>query len=303
MKFAFIADMVGENARKPRDERFPVYFMCDMLEVSRAGYYAWVSRGKSAREVEDDRLTRLITGIHEAHKGRYGIDRIRHELARHGERVGPQRVRRLVRAAGLECVHPRPYTTTTRQDRANQSGLVDLVGRRFVPDHKDEIWYGDITYISTRSGWVYLATVIDGFSRRMVGWAVADHMRESLVIDALRMAITARRPGTGAVVFHSDRGSVYTGRAFRQVCFANGIIPSVGHTGICYDNAAAESWNAIYKKELINLHIWNDEEHVKHASFDFIEVYYNRARIQQELSYLTPSEYETEFDSKGDRAA
>lgn len=303
MKFAFIADMVDENTRKPREDRFPIEFMCYMLEVSRAGYYAWLTREKSVREDEDSRLTRLITAIHAAHKGRYGIDRIRHELARQGERVGPQRVRRLARAAGLVCVHPRRYTTTTKQDRANQSGLVDLVSRRFVPDGKDELWYGDITYISTRAGWVYLATVIDGYSRKMVGWAIASHMRESLVIDALRMAITARTPAIGAVVFHSDRGSVYTGHAFRDLCLTNGIIPSVGHTGSCYDNAAAESWNAIYKKELINLHIWDNEGHVTHASFDFIEAYYNRARIQKELSYLTPSEYEMEFDRRRNQAA
>lgn len=303
MKFAFIADMVDENARRPRDQRFPVSFMCDVLAVSRAGYYAWLRREASARVTQDERLTRLIVAVHQAHRGRYGIDRIRAELARHGERVGPQRIRRLARAAGLECVHPRPYTATTRQDRANQCGLVDLVGRDFVPHAKDELWYGDVTYVPTRAGWVYLATVIDGYSRAMVGWAVADHMRESLVIDALRMAITARKPSIGSVVFHSDRGSVYTGRKYRDLCLTNGIIPSVGHTGICYDNAAAESWNAIYKKELINLHIWDDEDHVRHASFDFIESYYNRRRIQKELGYLTPSEYETGFDERTKQAA
>lgn len=295
--------MVDENTRKPRDQRFPVVFMCAMLEVSRAGYYAWVTRAPSERRRRDERLTRLITAIDQAHQGRYGIDRIRAELARHGERVGPNRVRRLARAAGLECVHPRPYTTTTRQDRANQSGLVDLVGRCFVPEHMNEVWYGDITYVSTRAGWVYLATVIDGYSRAMVGWAIASHMRESLVIDALRMAITARKPDIGSVVFHSDRGSVYTGNSFREICLTNGIIPSVGYTGICYDNAAAESWNAIYKKELINLHVWNDEQHVKRASFTFIESYYNRQRIQRKLGYLSPSEYETVFDKKTNQAA
>lgn len=303
MKFAFIADMVDENTRLPRDQRFPVTFMCHMLDVSRGGYYAWSTRAPCPRQLQDDRLTRWITEIDAAHQGRYGIDRIRAELARQGHRVGPQRVRRLARAVGLECVHPRPYTSTTTQDRANQSGLVDLVGRSFVPDAKDELWYGDVTYISTRAGWVYLATVIDGYSRAVVGWALACHMRESLVIDALRAAIKARRPGIGSVVFHSDRGSVYTGKAFRELCLTNGIIPSVGHTGICYDNAAAESWNAIYKKELINLHVWDDEAHAKHATFIFIESYYNRYRIQKQLGYLTPSEYEILFDERINQAA
>ena len=182
------------------------------------------------------------------------------------------------------------------QDLANRQGLVDLVGRQFVPDGKDELWFGDITYIFTMTGWAYLATVIDGFSRRMVGWAVADHMREDLVIDALQMAVANRRPGEGRVIFHSDRGSQYTGRDFRDSCFSNGIIPSVGKTGICFDNALAESWNATFKKELIHLHAWKDLTHVRKAVFEYVEVYYNRKRIQKGLGYLTPAEFEERVD-------
>ena len=144
---------------------------------------------------EDVTLTTLIVAIHDAHKGRYGIDRIHADLARNGYRVSPKRVRRLARAAGLRCVHPRPYKATTVPDPANACGLVNLVGRDFVPGAKDQLWYGDITYIFTMSGWAYLATVIDGYSRKVVGWSVADHMREELVIDAFRMAVANRRPG------------------------------------------------------------------------------------------------------------
>ncbi len=200
--------MDEENDRKPREERFPVMFMCEMLEVSRQGYYAWKKRAPSARQKEDVTLTTLIVAIHEAHKGRYGIDRIHADLGRNGYQVSPKRVRRLARAAGLRCVHPRPYKATTVQDPANACGLVDLVGRDFVPGAKDQLWYGDITYIFTMSGWAYLATVIDGYSRKVVGWSVADHMREELVIDAFRMAVANRRPGTGEVVFHSDYAEV-----------------------------------------------------------------------------------------------
>jgi transposase InsO family protein len=303
VKFAFIAEMAEEGKRKPREKRFPVAFMCEMLDVSRQGYYAWVKRELSKRQLDDENLTGLITGIHDENKGRYGIDRIHRELAKRGYRVGPQRVRRLARAAGLACVHPRPYKVTTVQDEANGGGLVDLAGRDFVPPGKDELWYGDITYIWTLSGWAYLATVIDGHSRRMVGWAVAGHMREELVIDALKMAVANRRPEEGQVVFHSDRGSVYTGYNFRELCFSEGIIPSVGHTGICYDNAAAESWNATYKKELINLHVWRNTDHVRKASFEFIEVYYNRSRIQRGLGYRSPAEYEAGFDKERPQAA
>ena len=248
-------------------------------------------------------LTVLITAIHNAHKGRYGIDRITADLARNGYRVGHKRVRRLARAAGLACVHPRPYKATTVQDPANARSLVDLVGRDFVPAAKNELWYGDITYIYTMAGWAYLATVIDGFSRKVVGWAVADHMREELVIEALVMAVRNRGPGIGDVVFHSDRGSQYTGRAFRDACLSSGIIPSVGKTGICFDNAAAESWNATFKKELIHLHTWKSIQHVRMAAFEFIEVYYNRKRIQRALGYLTPAEFESGVDKVTQEAA
>jgi putative transposase len=146
VKFAFIAEMDVENDRKPREERFPVIFMCEMLEVSRQGYYAWKKRAPSARQKEDVTLTTLIVAIHKAHKGRYGIDRIHADLARNGYQVSPKRVRRLARAAGLRCVHPRPYKATTVPDPANACGLVDLVGRDFVPEAKDQLWYGDITY-------------------------------------------------------------------------------------------------------------------------------------------------------------
>lgn len=296
VKFAFIAEAAEENERKPRGERFPVAFMCEMLEVTRQGYYAWRKRVPSARAAGDEKLTALIVEIHEENEGRYGIDRIHRELARRGHRAGPRRVRRLARAAGLACVHPRPYKVTTVQDTANQDGLVDLVGREFVPAARDQLWYGDITYIFTMTGWAYLATVIDGYSRRVVGWAVADHMREELVTGALEMALANRRPGIGEVVFHSDRGSQYTGRAFRDACFSNGIIPSVGHTGICFDNAAAESWNATFKKELIHLHAWKNVAHVTQATFEYVEVYYNRKRIQKGLGYLSPSEFELGVD-------
>ena len=298
VKFAFIADMASECERKPRGEVFPVTFMCEMLGVTSGGYYAWKKRAPSKRAADDEELGGLIAEIHVEHEGRYGIDRIRRELGRRGHCVGPQRVRRLARALGLRCVHPRPYTVTTVQDSANGSGLVDLVGREFVPPAKDNLWYGDITYIFTLAGWSYLATVIDGYSRKVVGWSVADHMREDLVMDALKMAVENRRPGKGEVVFHSDRGSQYTGRAFRELCLSNGIIPSVGKTGICYDNAAAEAWNATFKKELIHLHLWKDSDHVRKASFRYIEAYYNRSRIQKELGYLAPSEYESRFDRR-----
>jgi putative transposase len=267
VKFAFIAGMDEENNRKPRAGRFPVRFMCEMLAVSAQGFYAWKKRVPSARHKEDVTLTALIVAIHEAHQGRYGIDRIHADLARNGYRVSPKRVRRLARAAGLVCVHPRPYKATTVQDKANASGLVDLVGRQFVPAGKNELWYGDITYVFTMSGWAYLATVIDGYSRKVVGWSVADNMREGLVIDALAMAVRNRDPGEGDVVFHSDRGSQYTGQAFREACLSSGIIPSVGHTGICPLTGQSQRFRSSVTRRMVRGCLsWGDgrDTHVRH---------------------------------------
>lgn len=194
-------------------------------------------------------------------------------------------------------MHPKPYKRTTVPDTDRRpAGLVDFVDRQFVPDGQDQLWYGDITYLHTLTGWCYLATVIDGYSRKVVGWALDDHMRDELVCDAMQMAINNRRPGVGEGVMHSDRGSQYTGQAFRQLCLSNGIIPSVGRTGICFDNAAAESFNATVKKELIHLHVWPGLPAPRHAVFEYIEVYYNRLRIQKSLGYLTPCEYELGID-------
>lgn len=298
MRFAFIRVEDEQNHGRPRDNRLPVSFMCAVLEVSRSGYYAWLKRAPSAGAVADAELTAEIVRIHREHKGRYGIDRICRELARTGRRHSPRRVRRLVRAAGLACVHPRPYKVTTRQARVARSGLVDLAGRQFVPAGKDQLWYGDITYLKTMTGWAYMATVIDGYSNKVIGWSVAGHMRQELVSGALQMAIATRRPAQGQVVFHSDRGAQYTSQAFRDLCLGNGILPSVGKTGTCYDNAAAESWNATLKKELIHLRPWAGLKAVRRAVFHYVEAYYNRRRIQRRLGYLTPSEYEAQIDTE-----
>ena len=206
VRFAFIAEVEEENAGKPRAERVSISLACEVMDVSRQGYYAEKAR-RSARAEEDEELTARIVSINTRHEGRYGIDRIHGELARQGHRHSPKRVRRLARAAGLRCVHPRPYKATTVQAKTNPLGLVDLVDRAFVAPRRNLV--RDITYIHTITGWVYLATVIDGFSRKVVGWSVAKNMRTALVTDALTMAIRNRRPEPGCVVFHSDRGSQY----------------------------------------------------------------------------------------------
>ena len=276
MKFAFIRDLDEEEQRRPRKERIPVSLMCEVLEVSRGGFYAWLTRAKSDRVKEGAELTTVIKKIYNDHEGRLGIDRLVAELARLGHRHSPKRVRRLARAAGLSCVHPRSYRATTVRDETSPEGLVDLVGREFVPDGPDQLWFTDITYIRAWNGWAYLVSILDGYTRKVVGWSVEGHMRTSLVADALALAINRQRPCIGDVVIHSDRGSQYTSQAFRDMALANGIIPSVGHTGICFDNAMAESFNATIKKELIHLHTWPTLSKVKKEVFRYIEVYYNR---------------------------
>lgn len=308
MKFDFIRDLDEEERRKPRKERIPVSLMCEVLEVSRSGYYASTSRDESDRAKKDAELTKIIKKIHEDHKGRLGVDRLVVELAKLGHRHSPKRVRRLARAAGLTCVHPRPYRATTVQDEANSDGLVDLVERDFVPDGPNQLWFTDITYISVWGGrWAYLAAIIDGYSRKVVGWSVEGRMRTSLVTDALRMAIDRQQPEIGDVVIHSDRGSQYTSHEFRNLALANGIIPSVGHTGICFDNAMAESFNATIKKELIHLHTWPTLTKVKKEVFHYIEVYYNRKRPHTKIGNLAPCDMEhkarPEFDTELPEAA
>jgi putative transposase len=292
VKFAFIQSMEEDERRKPRNERIPTSLICEVLDVSRAGYYAWKKRPAAPRVDADAELTELIKKIHADHEGRLGIDRLVSELAKLGHAHSPKRVRRLARAAGLTCVHPKPYKATTIRDEAAGGGLVDLVGREFVPDGPDQLWFTDITYIRTWAGWAYLAAIIDGYCRKVVGWAIATHMRTELVADALVMAIDYRRPPIGQTVIHSDRGSQYTSHEFRDLALANGIIPSVGHTGICFDNAMAESFNATIKKELIYQHTWPTFDQVKHAVFEYIEVYYNRKRPHTKIGGLSPDEFE-----------
>lgn len=264
--------------------------MCAQLGVSVSGYYAWRTRPAPDRVRTDTTLTRLIQTIFERLKGNPGVRRVHAELAAAGHRVGRKRVWRLMKAAGLQGRHPRAWKRTTVPGE-RPVPAPDLIGRDFTAAAPDRRWCGDITYIKSWDGWVYLATVIDLYSRRVVGWAVADHMRTDLVTDALTMAIEQRRP-KDKVIFHSDRGTQYTSKEFVKFCQKNKIRRSLGRTGICYDNAVAESFFASYKKELIHTRPWPNLAAVKKATFEWVEMYYNRTRRHSTLGYLTPHEYE-----------
>jgi transposase InsO family protein len=267
--------------------------MCRMLGVSRQGFYQWRNRPPSRRALDDAALTERIRKIHTGHGGRVGVRRVHDELARAGVVCSHKRTHRLMRAAELRSVHPKPYKRTTLPDRFDPS-LADLLRRDFAPTAPDLAWVGDITYVKTWQGWAYLATVIDCYSRRVVGWALAAHMRTDLIIDALHMAIIHRNPPPG-VIFHSDRGAQYTSAEFREFCRANGVRPSVGRTGICYDNAVAESFFATIKKELIHIRPWPTIDKLQAAVFEYIESYYNRRRRHSTIGYDTPIEYELKY--------
>jgi putative transposase len=282
VKFAAIAGWADSND-------FPVEFMCRELGVSRSGYYAWRSRTPSLRERADAGLLAVIRQVHERLRGNPGVRRVHAELVTLGYQVSGKRIWRLMKAAGLQGRHPRPWKRTTV---AGDSPVPapDLIGRDFTAQAPNQRWCGDITYVKTWEGWAYLATVIDLHSRAVVGWAIADHLRTELVTAALDQALVGHRPPAG-VIFHSDRGCQYTSTIFAEYCTRNGIRRSLGRTGICYDNAVSESFFATYKKELIHTRPWSTVKHLETETFDWIETYYNTQRRHSTLGYLTPREY------------
>ena len=265
--------------------------LCRVLGVSRAGYYAWTTRGPSVTARKDAALTELIRRVHQRSRGTYGAPRIHAELRLdHGIAVGRKRVARLMRAAGLIGCHRRRRHGLTRRDPQAMSAP-DLVGRCFTATAPDRVWTADITYIPTWSGWLYLAVVLDVFSRRVVGWAMAEHLRTELVLDALDMAIWNRRPAEG-LVHHSDQGCQYTSLAFGRRLRQAGLVASMGSVGDCYDNAVTESFFATLECELLDRSRFATRAQARTAVFDFIEGFYNPRRRHSTLGYLSPAEFE-----------
>ncbi|HEY2551599.1 MAG TPA: IS3 family transposase [Streptosporangiaceae bacterium] len=251
---------------------------CRLLEVSRAAYYQRRNGVRSARAVADAAITARIAGIHDDSGGTYGSPRVHQQLRRDGAACGKRRVARLMRTAGLQGRRKKRWRTTTIPDPAAQRAR-DLIQRNFAPgSHADRRYVGDITYIATWQGWAYLAAVIDLASRRVVGWALADHMPTELIEDALTMAFTTRRPAAG-LIFHSDRGCRYTSGGFAALARANGVILSVSRKGECWDNAVAESFFATIKRELIDGCGWPTRAGLHRAVFDYIEGWYNTRRL------------------------
>lgn len=268
---------------------------CELLQVSRSAYYQQRDQSTSARDASDAELTEQIRDIHAASKGRYGAPRIHATLLRQGLRVARKRVARLMRAAGLRGKTPRRWRKTTVPDPAATVPL-DLVRRDFAVDAAtiNTRWCGDITYINTWQGWLYLATVLDLRSRRVVGYAMADHLRTDLIADALSNAVACRDPDPG-VVFHSDRGCQYTSRQYATLADDCDVTLSVGRTGQCWDNAVAESFFASLKGECIDHQPWPTHTLARRAVVDYI-AWYNGSRLHSTLGYLTPAEYEAATD-------
>jgi putative transposase len=280
--FSFIA---AEKAN------YPVAVMCRTLEVNRTSFHDWERRAPSDRALQDAWLLEQIKAIHASKRKVYGAPRIHAELRLAlGIRVGRKRVERLMRTAGISGLVAKKRGRTTIAVPGVRVAD-DLVERQFRPAEPNVLWLADITYLRTWEGWLYLAAVQDAYSRRIVGWSMADHMRAELVVDALTMAVHRRRPDPG-LVHHSDQGSQYVSLGFGQAARDAGIAISMGSRGDAYDNAVAESFFATLKKELVHRRSWQTKRELGSAVFEYIEAFYNRERRHSTLGMLSPAEYE-----------
>jgi putative transposase len=273
-------------------DNYPVVKMCAWAEVSTSGYYEWRDRPASATARRREDLKTLIQAIFDDSDGTYGYRRVHAGLSRSGHASGPELVRQLMRELGLQPCQPRPWRPTTTV--AGGQPAPDLVHRDFTADAPGTKMVGDITYIHTWQGWLYLATVIDCHTKACIGYAIADHMRAELVIDALQRAARNYSLAEGAIC-HSDRGTQYTSEAFAAAAEELGIRRSVGRTGSCFDNALAESFNAAVKVERVNRTVYPTLEHARADVTRYIEFRYNRRRLHSALGYRTPQEVHDEY--------
>ena len=267
--------------------------MCSVLQVSASGYYAWRDRAPAPRAIANAVLTERIRQIHAESDATYGMPRVRAELIEQGQRVSRKRVARLMRRAQLRGVsRRRGFVVTTRRGTESRPAP-DLVNRHFVADGPDQLWVADMTYIPTWAGFIYLAVVLDAWSRRVVGWSLGERMTAELVLAALNMALEQRRPDS--VIHHSDQGCQYTSVAFGSRCTEMGVRPSMGSVGDAYDNAMAESFFASLECELLDRRSWKSKTEARLAVFTWIEAWYNPRRRHSALEYLSPLNYERKF--------
>ena len=274
---------------------FPIATMARVLGVSKAGYYAWLHRPPSAHAVADAALLKRIRTVHATSRQTYGAPRVHAALRAGGERHGRKRIARLMRGAALVgACHRRGGPTTTVRDKDTRPAP-DLVDRNFTAAGPDQLWVADITYVPTAAGFLYLAVVLDAWSRKIVGWSMANHLRAELVLDAMEMAVGQRRPGN--VVHHSDQGSQYTSLAFGKRCTEAGVRPSMGSVGDAYDNAMAESFFSTLEAELLSRRRFTSQAEARMACFSYIEGWYNPARLHSGLGYRSPMAYEADMEA------
>lgn len=283
MTYTFIAGRCSD---------LPVATTCRVMKVSTSAYYAWRARPLSERDLADAYLTNTIADIHRMSRRSYGSPRVHAELRLGvGIGCGRKRVERLMRQAHICGIHRRRGHGCTRRDRDAQPSD-DLVNRAFNPDRPDRLWCMDVTEHPTGDGKVYLAVVLDAFSRMVVGWSIADHMRAELVVDALQMALWRRRPPVGQTVAHSDHGSTYTSWAFGRRLRAGGLLGSMGSIGDCFDNAVAESFFGTLQLELLDQHRWDSRAQLANAIFEGVEAWYNPRRRHSYCAMHSPADHE-----------
>jgi putative transposase len=281
VKFEFI------SAQKAH---FPVEFMCEQLEVSRSGFYAWRERPESARQQEDTQLAAEVAQAHRDSRGTYGSPRVHAELQAQGRKVSRKRVARLMGEQKLAARRRRRSVRTTDSHHRHPVAA-NILERDFSPGKPNCTWATDITYVWTGEGWLYLAVVLDLFSRRVVGWAMSEHIDTPLVLGALEMALQGRLPPKG-LIHHSDRGSQYASGEYQRALSSRGIHCSMSRKGNCWDNAVAESFFSSLKMELVYLMDFSTRHQARSAIFEYIEVFYNRRRRHSSLGYVSPLEYE-----------
>jgi transposase InsO family protein len=287
MKFAFI-----EAHRRS----FPVQSMCKVLQVSRSGYYAWRKRPVSKREMANQVLVKQIQTVYEESFETYGSPRIYEELKAQGIRCSENRVARLMRWHGIQAKQTKRFKVTTKANRQHPVAP-NLLRQQFTASQPDEKWLADISYIDTREGWLYLAAVMDLFSRRIVGWAMASRMTKQLVIAALKMALRQRRPPEG-LLHHSDQGSQYTGTDYQQLLHEHKIQVSMNSVGNYYDNAPMESFFGTLKQELVHNRSYQTRAEARTDIFYYLEAFYNRRRRHSSLDYLSPDDFERDYFCK-----
>jgi putative transposase len=275
---------------KQHASEFSVDVMCQFLKVSRSAYYAWLQRGETEAGKEDADLTSLIRTEFNKSRATYGTRRLKQILLGHQRTVSRRRIGRLMREANLACKSKRKFKATTNS-RHDLPIAPNHLGRQFTVNQPNQTYVGDVTYIHTQEGWLYLAVVIDLFSRQVVGWSMAEHMRAKLVNDALMMAIWQRKPDKG-LLWHTDRGSQYASESHRALLARHGVRQSMSRKGNCWDNAVSESFFHTLKTELVHHQTYQTRAEARQAIFEYIEVFYNRERLHSANGYRSPVDYE-----------